>query len=395
MASVAQEFKMNIGIIGCDIVGLGFALLCEQNGHDILISDQDENFIYNLNQKICLTNEPLIQSLLLDSQRLSGTTDNIEIIKNSDIIFTFVETPPSVEDTYDTTKVFDVITNYFAASSLDILLYDKKFVVCSTTNPGDVEQIQKRLGMYNIRVAYNPPNVSYGDIINGFKKSEVVIIGTEYDNLNNDLSVIYNQIKESSVHIYSMSIKAAEVTKIGINGFLATKITYANMIGELMNRMGIEKEINLVLNSIGGDSRIGTKYLNYGLGFGGPSIPKSNRALIKYSKDLNLNISLPSSIKNDNDQHIEFLKNQYTQFNPDKSIPFIFDNLGFKKGVQTFDESQQMKLCIGLLTEGYTVYTYATSDSIKKLSELSGSYENRLKFLKQGTNPQGYKINLQ
>lgn len=395
MASVAQEFKMNIGIIGCDIVGLGFALLCEQNGHDILISDQDENFIYNLNQKICLTNEPLIQSLLLDSQRLSGTTDNIEIIKNSDIIFTFVETPPSVEDTYDTTKVFDVITNYFAASSLDILLYDKKFVVCSTTNPGDVEQIQKRLGMYNIRVAYNPPNVSYGDIINGFKKSEVVIIGTEYDNLNNDLSVIYNQIKESSVHIYSMSIKAAEVTKIGINGFLATKITYANMIGELMSRMGIEKEINLVLNAIGGDSRIGTKYLNYGLGFGGPSIPKSNRALIKYSKDLNLNISLPSSVKNDNDQHIEFLKNQYTQFNPDKSIPFIFDNLGFKKGVQTFDESQQMKLCIGLLTEGYTVYTYATSDSIKKLSELSGSYENRLKFLKQGTNPQGYKINLQ
>jgi UDPglucose 6-dehydrogenase len=395
MVSVVQEFKMNIGIIGCDIVGLGFALLCEQNGHDILISDKDENFIYNLNQKICLTNEPLIQSLLLDSQRLSGTTDNIEIIKNSDIIFTFVETPPSVEDTYDTTKVFDVITNYFAASSLDILLYDKKFVVCSTTNPGDVEQIQKRLGMYNIRVAYNPPNVSYGDIINGFKKSEVVIIGTEYDNLNNDLSVIYNQIKESSVHIYSMSIKAAEVAKIGINGFLATKITYANMIGELMNRMGIEKEINLVLNAIGGDSRIGTKYLNYGLGFGGPSIPKSNRALIKYSKDLNLNISLPSSVKNDNDQHIEFLKNQYTQFNPDKSIPFIFDNLGFKKGVQTFDESQQMKLCIGLLTEGYTVYTYATSDSIKKLSELSGSYENRLKFLKQGTNPQGYKINLQ
>ena len=192
-----------------------------------------------------------------------------------------------------------------------------------------------------------------------------------------------------------MSIKAAEVTKIGINGFLATKITYANMIGELMSRMGIEKEINLVLNAIGGDSRIGTKYLNYGLGFGGPSIPKSNRALIKYSKDLNLNISLPSSVKNDNDQHIEFLKNQYTQFNPDKSIPFIFDNLGFKKGVQTFDESQQMKLCIGLLTEGYTVYTYATSDSIKKLSELSGSYENRLKFLKQGTNPQGYKINLQ
>ena len=93
--------------------------------------------------------------------------------------------------------------------------------------------------------------------------------------------------------------------------------------------------------------------------------------------------------------HIEFLKNQYTQFNPDKSIPFIFDNLGFKKGIQTFDESQQMKLCVGLLTEGYLVYVYTPNDMLKQLSQLSESYDNRLKFLKQGINPQGYKINLQ
>ena len=167
------------------------------------------------------------------------------------------------------------------------------------------------------------------------------------------------------------------------------------MIGELMNRMGIEKEINLVLNAIGGDSRIGTKYFKYGLGFDGPSIPKANRALIKYLKDLNLNTSIPSSVKEYNDHHIEFLKQQYIQLNPDKSIPFIFDNLGFKKGIQTFDESQQMKLCIGLLTEGYLIYVYTPNDMLKQLSELSNSYDNRLKFLKQGINPQGYKINLQ
>jgi UDP-glucose 6-dehydrogenase len=88
--------------------------------------------------------------------------------------------------------------------------------VCSTTNPGDVEQIQKRLAMYSIKVAYNPPTVSLGNVIDGFKKSDVVIIGTEYDDLINELSMIYNQIKESTVHIYSMSIKSAEVTKIGI-----------------------------------------------------------------------------------------------------------------------------------------------------------------------------------
>jgi UDP-glucose 6-dehydrogenase len=68
---------MKIGIIGCDIIGLSFALLCEEKGHEVLISDENEDFIFNLNQKICITNEPLIQSLLLDSKRLSGTTESI------------------------------------------------------------------------------------------------------------------------------------------------------------------------------------------------------------------------------------------------------------------------------------------------------------------------------
>ena len=110
---------MKIGIIGCDIIGLSFALLCEEKGHEVLISDENEDFIFNLNQKICITNEPLVQSLLLDSKRLSGTTESIEIIKQSDVIFTFAETKPSVENTFDTSKVFDVIKHFFSATSLD------------------------------------------------------------------------------------------------------------------------------------------------------------------------------------------------------------------------------------------------------------------------------------
>ena len=384
---------MKIGIIGCDIIGLSFALLCEEKGHEVLISDENEDFIFNLNQKICITNEPLVQSLLLDSKRLSGTTESIEVIKQSDIIFTFAETKPSVENTFDTSKVFDVIKHFFSATSLDIPLYDKKFVVCSTTNPGDTEQIQKRLSMFNIEVAYNPPIVTHGNLVNNYRNSDVIIIGSDYDKVKEDLTLLYRQINKESVNFYLMSIKSAEVTKIGIDGFLATKMTYANLISNLMEKMGIGDEVNLVLESIGGDSRIGKKYLKNTYGFGGPSIPKSNRALVKYLKDLELNNTLPSSVNTDNDYQIQLLKSKYIQLNPDKTTPFVFDSLGVIND-RLFDESQELKLCIELLDEGYTIHTYKTGSIPSDLLKLSENYENRLKFFKSDSTSQGYKINL-
>jgi UDPglucose 6-dehydrogenase len=190
-----------------------------------------------------------------------------------------------------------------------------------------------------------------------------------------------------------MTIKSAEVTKIGIDGFLATKMTYANLISNLMEKMGIGDEINLVLESMGGDSRIGKKYLKNTYGFGGASIPKSNRALVKYLKDLELNNTLPLSVNTDNDYQIQLLKSKYIQLNPDKTIPFVFDSLGVIND-RLFDESQELKLCIELLDEGYTIHTYKTGVVPSDLLRLSENYENKIKFFKPGSSSQGYEINL-
>jgi UDPglucose 6-dehydrogenase len=174
---------------------------------------------------------------------------------------------------------------------------------------------------------------------------------------------------------------------------LATKITYANVISNLMGKMGIGDEVNLVLDAVGSNSRIGDKHLTPTYGFSGPSISKSNRALIKYLKDLELDYELPFSVKNDNDYHIQHLKLKYSEINPDKSIPFIFDVLGVIKE-EMFEESQEIKLCVELLSEGYTIHTYKSEKTFSKLLKLSDSYENRLKFFKSGTSLQGIKINL-
>jgi nucleotide sugar dehydrogenase len=265
---------MRIGIIGAGRLGLTFALLCKKAGYEVIVSDKREDYVFNLSNGICNTNEPLIQKMLFEIENFSATTNNIEIIENSDIIFTFVATPSTTDGRYDTSAVFEVANDFFEASRLDIPVFNKKFIVGCTTNPGDVEQIQDKLSMFSIQVAYNPEFIEQGEIVKGLEQSDIVLIGTEYNELSNDLIQIYERIQTTPVNAHVMSPKAAEITKIGINCFLTTKISYANMLGEILTKSNLGHEINSVLNAVGGDSRIGKKYMKYGFGFGGPCLPR-------------------------------------------------------------------------------------------------------------------------
>lgn len=386
---------MRIGIIGAGRLGLTFALLCEKAGYEVIVSDKREDYVYNLNQRICITNEPLIQKMLFEVTNFSATTNNVEIIKNSDMIFTFVATPSTMDGNYDTTAVFEVANDFFTASQLDIPIFEKKFIVGCTTNPGDTEQIQKKLSMFSIQVAYNPEFIAQGEIVKGLEQSDIVLIGTEYQELGNELIQLYKKIQTTSVNAYVMSTKAAEITKIGINCFLTTKISYANMMGDILMKSGLKDEIGMVLGAIGGDTRVGKKYMNYGFGFGGPCLPRDNRALGFYAKNLGMELNLPLTVDEFNKEHAEFLKHHYISQNPDKSVPFVMNYITYKRGTDILEESQQFQLCIDLLTEGYQVNVIEIDEVVKNLNSLSESYNNRLKFYKPGTTPEGFVINLQ
>jgi nucleotide sugar dehydrogenase len=279
-------------------------------------------------------------------------------------------------------------------SSSNIPLYNKKFIIGCTTNPGDVEQIQSKLNMFNIQVAYNPEFIAQGEILKGLEQSDIVLIGTEYIELSNELIQIYNKIQTTPVNAYVMSTKAAEITKIGINCFLTTKISYANMMGEIMTKAGIQNEIDMVLSAIGGDSRIGKKYLKYGFGFGGPCLPRDNRALGHFANNLGMELNLPLTVDSFNKEHANFIKDYYIQKNPDKTVPFVMEYITYKKGTDILEESQQFQLCVDLLNEGYTLHVIEIESVAKRLTEMSESYNNRLKFFKIGTEPEGYKITL-
>jgi len=385
---------MKLGIIGVNDVGLSFGLLCEKNGYEVLVSNMNEDYIFNLNQKICITNEPLIQSMLFDTKKFSATTNNLDVIKNSDIIFIFSQTPSNIEGNYDTTKVFDIISEFYSLSSQNVPIHNKKVVICSTTNPGEVEQIQQRLNMFNVQVAYNPFFTNEGEIVKNIENHEMVLIGGEYQELTNDLIQLHTKLKKVLINVYTMSLKAAELTKIGINCFLSSKISYATMLGEIIIKSGIEDEVNMILTAIGGDSGIGKKHMNYGFGFGGPTINGDNKALKHFANSINANTDLISSINTFNQSHISFIKEQYTQKNPNKEVPFVMNHITYKKGTHIVEESQQFQLCVELLNDGYSVNVIEYPEVSTNLNSLSESYNGRLKFYKPGTKPEGIIINL-
>lgn len=384
---------MKVGIIGLGKVGIPFALLCKESGLSVVVSDNDEELIYNLNQNVYLTSEPHVQRMLFEQQGIS-TSDPIEIITDSDIIFTFVETLPFLDGNIDTSVVFEVANLFFDVSKLDIPLYEKKFVICTTTNPGDVEQIQKKLDMFNIQVAYHPVLSENGEIVSTLKNSDLLLIGTNHQQIFDNIIQIYQRIQNKSINAFMMDAKSTEVAKLAISSFVSIKNTFANMVGNLMTNLGIDKDINLVLNAMGADSRIGTKEFKYSFGFGGPIISRDNKALNYILENSNTDVNIISKIDDLNKLHLDFLKKKYVHQNPDKSIPFIINGLSYKKNTNILESSQQYQLCLDLLNEGYTINIVEDSLVSSKLNSLSESYNGRLKFFKVGSEVEGFLIEI-
>ena len=203
---------MKIGIIGLGKVGLPFALLCQESGFSVVVSDKDEDLISNLGQNICLTKEPSVQKMLFEQQGIL-VWEPIEIIKNCDIIFTFEETTQFLEGNIDTSVIFETANLFFTASQLDIPIYEKRFVIGSTTNIGDVEQIQKKLEMFNVQVAYHPFIYEHGSIVHDLKNLDTILVGTIHQQIFDDIISIHQKIQNTTINAFFMCFSNNCITK--------------------------------------------------------------------------------------------------------------------------------------------------------------------------------------
>jgi UDPglucose 6-dehydrogenase len=368
---------MKIGVIGAGRLGICFALLCERAGYDVLVSDIREDYVNDLNAKKISTNEPEVEDLLRISKNFRATTNNKEVIEECDLIYTLVATPSLEDGSYDVSAVWDVVED------LKDVTKKKYFVVGCTTNPGDCDAFQKYLPR-NVHVMYNPEFIAQGSIISDLKQADMVLLGVDptlEDHVVKDIKTLYQKIQTTRAIVSVMSPKSAEITKIAVNCFLTTKISYANMLGDVLHKSGCGDETTAVLRAIGTDSRIGGKYLNYGLGYGGPCLPRDNRAFAHFAQKVGLEYNLGYVTDGFNNEHAQTVTDYWEEMNKDRK-PFYFEYISYKKGTDIITESQQYRLCLDLLDRGFKIYIQNDRRVSSQVSEyLDEKYGDQVRFV--------------
>lgn len=343
---------MKIGVIGVGRLGICFALLLEKAGYQVIGSDIRPDYVQKLGNRLIATSEPQVTLLLEKAENIEFTTSNKEVIENSDVIYVMVATPSLADGSYDVKSVWAVV-NDMLDSKQD--LTGKVLVIGCTVNPGDCQKIQDGVRHLGVDVLYNPEFIAQGSIINDLQHADMVLIGGERQETMDKYAELYHKIQSTQPRINTMSLTAAELTKIAVNCFLTTKISYANMVGQVLLRSGLAQDIPKVLKAVGEDTRIGSKYMRFGYGYGGPCLPRDNRAFAHYAGKVGIDFNLGQTVDSFNKEHARFLKEHYISANVDK-IPFYMSSITYKPNTDILEESQQLKLCCDLLDEGYTVY---------------------------------------
>jgi len=357
-----------ITVIGIGKLGLGFALLLENIGYEVMGIDILPDYVDKINNKTLYSQEPEYTELLHSANRFIASTDFQAGVDFSDIIFIIVQTPNSGgERFYDHSILSNVLVRINSLKPRN-----KDIIIGCTVMPTYIDQIGKTLlsECTNCHLSYNPEFVAQGDIIRGFRKPDIILIGTTNPDLSRALREIYEKMCINTPKYCVLTPLEAELVKISLNGFITTKISFANMISDLCDSIGADKYA--VLDSIGSDSRIGNKYFRPGYSFGGPCFPRDTRALKQIMDQYFIHSTILYGTTEYNEEHVRFQANQLLKQNLDT---YVFEGVCYKENttIPLIEESAKLKIASIIAKSGKRVIIRDTGLII---SEVKKEYGN-------------------
>lgn len=342
---------MNISIIGTGYVGLVTGTCFAEVGHNVICVDCDKKKIDLLQAGEIPIYEPGLKDLVeknVDAGRLSFTDSTAEGVERADVIFIAVPTPPLEDGSVDLSFIELVAREIADCMSSYKIIVDKSTVPVKTG-----EKVAETIKRYcksdcDFDVISNPEFLREGFAVEDLMKPDRIVIGSVSERPNKAMQEIY---KPFNAPIIFTDINSAELIKHAANSFLAMKISYINAVAAICEESGANVEE--VANGIGMDNRIGRRFLNASLGFGGSCFPKDLSAFIRISDELGYDFGLLKEVQKINEaQMSRFLKKITDTLWVLKGKTIGVLGLAFKQNTDDVRMSPAIDVCQRLLKEG-------------------------------------------
>jgi UDPglucose 6-dehydrogenase len=297
---------MKVSVIGTGYVGLVTGTCLAESGNNVICMDVDAKKIGMLNSGTVPIYEPGLEELIkrnVEHGRLSFTTDMIKAVRNSELIFIAVGTPPGEDGSADLKHVIS------AAKEIGKHMNGYKIVINKSTVPvGTGDKVKAAISSQTKRkfdVVSNPEFLKEGAAVEDFMKPDRVVIGADSAKAREIMVDLYSPFVRKGDRILMMDIKSAEMTKYASNAMLATKISFINEMAIIC--AGLGADIDSVRRGMGYDRRIGFEFLFPGVGYGGSCFPKDVKALAQTAREINVDAQLLKSVEAVNERQKSLL----------------------------------------------------------------------------------------
>ncbi len=359
---------MNIAVIGSGYVGLVSGGCFADLGNNVVCVDIDEKKIKMLNEGKVPIYEPGLEELIkknMKEERLSFTTNLDAAVNSSELIFICVGTPPNKCGDCDLFYVENVARQIAAAAKEKKIIVDKSTVPVETGEK--VRETLRQNNPHNIEfdVVSNPEFLREGSALEDFMKPDRIVIGSSSKEALEKMNELY---KPLNAPIIETTIESAEIIKHASNSFLATKISFINMVANLCD--AVNADINEVALGMGLDKRVGKSFLNAGIGYGGSCFPKDVEAFVKIGEKHKCNFSLLNDVQSLNKEQRKIFTRKIQDalwVVRDKKIAIL--GLAFKPNTDDIREAPAVDIIGSLLEDGAKISAYdpEAAENVKKI----------------------------
>ena len=363
---------MKIAVVGTGYVGLVTGTCFAETGNTVTCVDIDKNKVEKLSNGQITIYEPGLEKLFLRNQReerLKFTTNLEEGIADAKVIFLALPTPPGEDGSADMKYILGV------ANDLGKILKEYKVIVDKSTVPvGTAEKVHDAIAKNckcEFDVVSNPEFLREGVAVEDFMKPDRVVIGTESERARKIMADLYAPFVRQGNPVIFMDERSSELTKYAANSFLATKISFMNEIARLCELMGAD--VDMVRRGIGGDDRIGKRFLFPGIGYGGSCFPKDVQALVKSASDAKYDFRILDAVMEVNEKQKVYLipriKKYFNNNVAGKKIALW--GLAFKPNTDDIREAPALYIIEELLKAGATVTAF-DPEAMKNVRDVVG-----------------------